>query len=73
LEGYVGTINRNTETVNNACKEVGLGVNLEKAKCMLLSHHQNAGINEDMKIANRTFEPVSHFRYLGTTVTNQNL
>jgi hypothetical protein len=26
-----------------------------------------------MKIANRLFENVSQFRYLGTTVTNQNL
>jgi hypothetical protein len=29
--------------------------------------------NHDMKIANRTFENVAQFRYLETTVTNQNL
>jgi hypothetical protein len=40
---------------------------------MLLSHHQNVAQNRDMKIANRSFENVSQFKYLGTTVTNQNL
>jgi hypothetical protein len=40
---------------------------------MLLSRYQNAGQNSDIKIANRSFENVSQFRYLGTTVTNQNL
>jgi hypothetical protein len=39
---------------------------------MLLSRHQNAGQNQDIKIANRLFENVSQFKHLGT-VTNQNL
>jgi hypothetical protein len=40
---------------------------------MLLSRHQNVGQNRDIKIANRSFENVSQFKYLGTTITNQNL
>jgi hypothetical protein len=40
---------------------------------MLLSGHQNTGQNDDIKPANRCFENVAQFRYLGTTVTNQNL
>jgi hypothetical protein len=40
---------------------------------MLLSHYQDAGQNRDIKIANRSFENVSQFKYLGMTVTNQNL
>jgi hypothetical protein len=40
---------------------------------MLLSRHQNAGQNHDIKIGNRSFENVAHLRYLGTTMTNQNL
>jgi hypothetical protein len=40
---------------------------------MLLSHHQNAGQNHDIKIAIRSFENVAQFKYLGMTVTNQNL
>jgi hypothetical protein len=40
---------------------------------MLLSRHQNVGQNRDIKIGNRSFENVSQYKYLGTTVTNQNL
>ncbi|PNF26869.1 hypothetical protein B7P43_G16264 [Cryptotermes secundus] len=40
---------------------------------MLLSHHENVGETHDIKIGNRCFENVVQFRYLGTTITNQNL
>jgi ribosomal protein S2 len=40
---------------------------------MLLSCHQNAGQNDNIKIANRCFENMAKFRYLGTTITNKNL
>jgi hypothetical protein len=40
---------------------------------MLLSRHQNAGQNHYVNIANRYFENVAEFKYLGTTITNQNL
>jgi hypothetical protein len=40
---------------------------------MLLSRHQNIGQNRDIKIASRSFEIVSQFKYLETAVTNQYL
>jgi ribosomal protein S2 len=40
---------------------------------MLLPRHQNAGQDHDIKIAKRCSENVARFRYLGATVTNQNL
>jgi hypothetical protein len=40
---------------------------------MFLSHPQNAGQNHVIKIANWCFENVAQFKYLETTVTNQNL
>jgi hypothetical protein len=40
---------------------------------MLLSRHQNAAQNHDIKIADRCFENVAQFKYLGTTIKNQNL
>jgi hypothetical protein len=66
-------IKENTETFIDASKEVGLEVNAEKSKHMLLSLHQNAGRNHNIKTDNRSFENVSQFKYLRTTLTNQNL
>jgi hypothetical protein len=62
-----------TETLIDANKEVGLEINVEKTKYMLLSRQQNVDQNRDIKIANRWFGNVSQFKYLGTKVTNQNL
>jgi hypothetical protein len=63
---------KNKETLIDASKEVGLEINVEKTKYMLLSGHQVVGQNRDLKIAKRLVENVSQFRYLGTTVTNPN-
>jgi hypothetical protein len=46
---------------------------MEKTKYILPSHHQNVGKNRDIKIANRSFENLSQIKYLGMTVTNENL
>jgi hypothetical protein len=73
LGDNIDTIKKNTETLIDASKEVGLEINVESTKCMLLSRQHNIGQNRDIKIANRSFENVSQLKYLGTTVTNQNL
>jgi hypothetical protein len=39
---------------------------------MLLCSDQNAGKIQDIKIASGCFENVAQFKYLRTTVTNQN-
>jgi hypothetical protein len=69
----VDTIEKSRETLIGASKDVGLEINIEKIKYMLLSCRQNVGQNQDIKIANRSFENVSQLKYLGITVTNQNL
>jgi hypothetical protein len=43
------TIKKNTETLIDASEEVGLEVNIEKTKYMLLSCHPNAGQRHDIK------------------------
>jgi hypothetical protein len=50
LEDNTGTIRKNIETLIDASKEVCLEINTQKTKCMLLSHHQNAEKNYDIKI-----------------------
>jgi hypothetical protein len=73
LGDNIGTIKKNTETLIDACTEVGLKVNEEKIKYMLQSRQQNIRQSDDMKIAIRCYENVAQFKYLGTTVTNLNL
>jgi hypothetical protein len=47
-------------------------VNTEKTKYMVMSRDQNAGQNGYIQIGNKLFETVEQFKYLGTTLTNQN-
>jgi hypothetical protein len=51
-----------------ASKEVGLEVNPEKVKYMLMSRCQKAGQGQSIKIGNRSFESVAKFKYLGTAL-----
>jgi hypothetical protein len=67
------TIKKNTEILIDSSRKVSLEIKVEETKYMLLSRRQNVRLNRDIKIANRSFENVSQFSYLGTTVTNQNL
>jgi hypothetical protein len=61
LGDNIDTAKKNTQTLIDASKEVGLEVNPEKTKCMLLSRHQNSGQNHDIKIGNKCFENVAQF------------
>jgi hypothetical protein len=49
LRDYIHTIKKNTKTLFESSKEVGLEINVEKTKYMLLSRHWNAGQNQKNK------------------------
>ena len=55
-----------------ATKEIGLEVNADKTKYMIMSRDQNAGRSHSVKIDNSSIERVEEFKYLGTTLTNKN-
>jgi hypothetical protein len=66
------TIRENTEALLEAGGDVGLEMNAEKTKCMIVTRHQNSGQNQSIRIANESFENVEESRYFGTTLRNQN-
>jgi hypothetical protein len=68
----INIIKKNAEVLLDASKEIGLKVNSEKTKYMFMSRHQTAGQSNYKRIANKSFEKVSTFKYLGSTLTDQN-
>ena len=72
LRENLQTIRENAEIFIKASKDIGIEVNSEKTKYMIISHHQNIIQNQNIVIGNLLFENVEKFRYLGVTVTNTN-
>jgi len=54
----VHTIKKNTETLVFASKGIGLEVNADKTKYMVMFRDQNAGQSYSIKIDNGSFERV---------------
>jgi len=72
MGGSVRTVKENAEALIVASKEIGLEVNADKTKYMVMSGDQTAGRSHSMNNDNSSFERVERFKYLGTTLTNQN-
>jgi hypothetical protein len=68
----VNAIIENSKTLVETNRDIGLEINAEKTKYMMMSRHPNSGKNQNIRIANESFENVAKFKYLGTTLTNQN-
>jgi hypothetical protein len=68
----INIIKKNAEALLDASREIGLEVNSKRTKCMFMSHHQTAGQSTCVRVANKSFESVAKFKYLGATLTDQN-
>jgi hypothetical protein len=68
----INIIKKNTEALLDVSKEIGLEVNSRKTKYMFMSRHQTAGQSNYIRVANKSFEKMAKFKYLGTTLTDQN-
>jgi hypothetical protein len=52
----INAIKENTGTFLGVSRNVGLEINPEKLKYMILSHHQNSGQNQNIRIANESLK-----------------
>jgi hypothetical protein len=69
----IDTIQKNAEALLDASKEVGLEMNPEKTYYVLMPCSKKVGQEHSIKVANRSFEDVAKFKYLGTTLNRSNL
>ena len=58
------TVKENAEALLVATKEIGLEVNADKTKYMVMSQDQNAGRGHSVKTDNSFIERVEDFKYL---------
>jgi hypothetical protein len=63
---------KNKEALLVGGKEIGLEVNADKTKYMVMSREQNAGRSHNIKTDNSSSEWVEEVKYLRTTLKNQN-
>jgi hypothetical protein len=57
----IHAIQETTEALSDVSKEVGLEVNPEKTKYMLMPRYQKVGQKHRIKTANRSFEEIQIF------------
>jgi hypothetical protein len=62
LGDSVNTIKENSETLLEASGDIGLEINAEKTKYMIMSCYPNSGQNQNIRIVNESFENVAKFK-----------
>jgi len=70
--GSVHTMKKYTEALLAASKESRLEVNADMTKYMVMSRDKNAERNHRIKIGNIAVERMEQFKYLATTLKNDN-
>jgi hypothetical protein len=64
LGGSVHTVKENAGALIVATKEIGLEVNADKTKYLVISRERNAGRDDSVKTDNSSIERVEEFKYL---------
>jgi hypothetical protein len=64
LGGSVNTLKENAEALVAVSKEIGLEVNADRTKYMVMSRDQNAGRSHSIKTDNSSFERAEEFKYM---------
>jgi hypothetical protein len=65
---YINLLGNSINTIKeNAGTRDGLNINAEKTQYMIISCHLNSGQNQNIRIANESFENVAKFKYLRMT------
>jgi hypothetical protein len=72
LGDSINTVKEKTETLLEVSRDIGLEINAERSKYMIMSHNPNSGQNQNIRTDDELFENVAKFKYLGMRVTNQN-
>jgi hypothetical protein len=61
MDDSINTIKENTETFLEANRDIGLEINAQKTKYMIMYRHHSSGHNQNVRIANESFEKVATF------------
>jgi len=72
LAGSMHTRKGSAEAPLASTRETGLEVTADKSIYMIMSRDQNAGRIHSVRTDKNTFDRVEEFKYLGTTLTNEN-
>jgi hypothetical protein len=72
LGDSINAIKEKTEPLLGVSRYICLVLNAEKTKYVIIPCHPNLGQNQKVRTANEYLEKVAKFKYLGTTLTNQN-
>ena len=63
----IHTLKKNIETLVVVSKEIGLDLNRDKTRYMVMFRDFNVGRSQNIKIDKSSFESVEKVKYLGTT------
>jgi hypothetical protein len=65
------TIRKRAEAITIASKKIGLEVNADRTKYLVISRDKSTGRSHSVRTGNSSFERMGQFIYLGTTLRNQ--